>query len=95
MTLEDLLKYKRRILDIAKEHGASNVRVFGSVARNEADSQSDVDIILDLDSGRSLLDLGGLQMDLQDLLGCNVDVVTEVGLKSRLREDILKEAVSL
>lgn len=65
------------------------------MARNEADSNSDVDFLVELEPGRSLFDLGGLLMDLQNLLGCPVDVVTEKGLKKRIRQQVLKEAISL
>ena len=96
MSLDELLQTKREdILRIATKYGAYNVRVFGSVARGEADSESDVDLLVDMEPGRSLFDLGGLLMDLQDLLGCNVDVVTERGLRGRIRERVLKEAVAL
>jgi len=92
----ELLYEKREdILRIASKRGAYNVRVFGSVARGEADSKSDIDLLVDLEPGRSLFDLGGLLMDLQDLLGQNVDVVTERGLRERIRERVLKEAVPL
>ena len=96
MTLEALLKEKREaILCICAKHGARNVRVFGSVARSEADEQSDIDLLVDMEPGRSLLDLGGLLMDLQALLGQNVDVMTARGLKPRIREKVLAEAVAL
>src|SRR5438094_938166 len=96
MSLEELLKAKREdILRVAAEYGAYNVRVFGSVARGEADSESDIDLLVNMEPDRSLLDLGGLLMDLQDLLGCKVDVVTEDGLRDRIRERVLREAVSL
>ena len=96
MDIRDQLKEKRGdILRIAAEHGAYNVRIFGSVARGEADSASDVDFIVDMEPGRSLLDLGGLLMDLQDLLGRPVDVVTEKGLRPRIRDRALKEAVAI
>ena len=96
MNFSKLLKDKREaILQIAAKHGARNVRVFGSVVRGEADDQSDIDFLVDMEPGRSLLDLGGLLMDLQDLLGRNVDVVTERGLKPRIRERVLHEAVAL
>jgi predicted nucleotidyltransferase len=96
MNFSELLKDKgEAILQIAAKHGARNVRVFGSVARGEADDQSDIDFLVDMEPGRSLLDLGGLLMDLQDLLGRNVDVVTERGLKPRIRERVLHEAVAL
>lgn len=96
MKLDDLIKsYRQEILTIAAQYGAYNIRIFGSVARNEADSNSDVDFLVDLEPGRSLLDLGGFLMDLQNLLGCPVDVVTEKGLKKRIREQVLTEAISL
>ncbi len=84
-------------MNLAAQYGAYNVRVFGSVARGEADldSDSDVDFLVDLEMGRSLLDLGGLLMDLQELLGCRVDVVTEKGLRQRIRDRVLREAVVL
>ena len=83
------------ILRIAARHGAHNVRIFGSVARGDATAGSDVDLLVDLEPGRSLLDLGGLLMELQDLLMCQVDVVTEKGLRSRIRQRVLEEAVLL
>jgi hypothetical protein len=95
-TLAELVKEKRAdILALAAKHGARNVRVFGSVARGDADEQSDIDFLVQMEPGRSLLDLGGLQYDLEQLLGCRIDVVTEQGLKARLREEILSEAVTL
>ena len=94
MKLDQLLDEKRgEILRIAAEHGARDVRVFGSVARGEADRESDVDFLVELEAGRSLLDLGGLQMELESLLGCRVDVVTARGLKARIRERVLREAM--
>ena len=83
------------ILRIAARHGAKNIRLFGSVARGDADAASDVDVLVDMEPGRSLLDMGGLLMDLQDLLGCSVDVVTERGLRPRIRDRVLKEAVPI
>jgi len=94
MTVEELVKEKRpEILRIAAKHGARNVRVFGSVARGEADEQSDIDFLVEMEPGRSLLDLGGLQMEFEALFGCPVDVVTEKGLKARIRGRVLAEAV--
>ncbi|MCX5672431.1 MAG: nucleotidyltransferase family protein [Planctomycetota bacterium] len=96
MDMPAVLKEKREeILRIAARRGAYNVRIFGSVARGEADDASDLDVLVDMEGGRSLMDLGGLLMDLQDLLGCKVDVVTEPGLRERIRERVLKEAVPL
>ena len=96
MGIHELLKVKREeILRIAAKHGARNVRIFGSVARGQAGAQSDLDVLVDLDPGHSLLDLGGFLMDLQELLGCKVDVVTEKGLRERIRDRVLREAVPL
>ena len=96
MYLNDLLHEKREdILRLAKEYGAYSVRVFGSVARGEADENSDIDLLVDMEKGRSLLDMGGLLMDLQDLLGHDVDVVTVPGLRERIKDRVLKDAVPL
>lgn len=93
MTITELLRDRREeILRTAARHGARNVRVFGSVARSEAADDSDVDFLVDLEPGRSLLGLGGLLLDLRDLLGCPVDVVTEKGLRERIRDRVLEEA---
>lgn len=95
MTLQDLrTRYASEIREIARRYGASNLRVFGSVARGDAGAQSDVDFLVELESGRSLFDLGGLLMDLQELLHCRVDVVTPAGLRPRIRQRVLAEAVS-
>jgi len=88
-------KQREEIKKLAANHGAHNVRLFGSVARREARSDSDVDVLVDLEPDRSLFDLGGLLMELQDLLGCKVDVVTEQGLRPRIRERVLRDAVPL
>ena len=96
MNIYNRLQERRtQVLAIAAKHGAYNVRVFGSVARHEADSASDIDLLVDMEPERSLLDLGGLLMDLQELLGCPVDVVTEKGLRGRIRKRVLKEATAL
>jgi uncharacterized protein len=96
MGIVEVLKEKREeILRIAARHGASNVRVFGSVARGEADAQSDIDLLVELERGRSLLDHAALMLDLESLLGRRVDVATERGLKPLIREHILREAVRL
>ena len=96
MSLGEIVQEQRdEILRISAKHGAYNVRIFGSVARGEADGESDIDVLVDLEAGRNLLDLGGLLMDLQELLQCQVDVVTERGLRPRIRERVLAEAVPL
>jgi uncharacterized protein len=93
MNANILLQSKRKeILQIARRNGATNVRVFGSVARGEARPDSDIDFLVDLEANRSLLDLARLLRELQDLLNCPVDVVTEAGLRPRLRPQVLKEA---
>ena len=96
MGVRELLKAKRNdILRIAASHGARNVRVFGSVARGEADDTSDLDFLVDMEEGRSLLDFTGLWLDLQELLGRKVDVISDGGISPHLRDRIYAEAVSL
>lgn len=96
MNTNELLSLKRKeILEISKKYGAYNIRIFGSVAKGTADQNSDIDFLIEMERGRSLLDLGGLLMDLQNLLGCKVDVVTERGLRQRIRSRVLKEAVPI
>ena len=96
MEIREFIQEKRHdILHMATEHGARNVRIFGSVARGDAGAESDVDILVKMDQGRSLLDLSALVMDLRDLLGRKVDVVSEDGLYWLLRRRILREAKPL
>lgn len=96
MTLTERLQSKReQILRIAASYGASNVRVFGSVARGEAMPESDVDFLMEIDPDRSLLDVIGLIQDLEDLLGCEVDVAEPQCLHEAIWEQVLQEAVPL
>ncbi|MDB9428235.1 nucleotidyltransferase family protein [Microcystis aeruginosa CS-555/01A07] len=97
MTLKQLIQDKREdILKIATKHGAFNVRVFGSVARGEETENSDIDFLIDYDLAKtSPWFPGGLLADLQDLLGCKVDVVTEKSLHHLIKQRILKEAIKL
>jgi predicted nucleotidyltransferase len=96
MYLNDLLKSRRdEILEIAAKHGAHNVRVFGSVARGEADSQSDIDLLVEFKRGTTLLGHAALINELEELLGVKVDVVSERGLRERIRDRVLSEAVAL
>jgi len=96
MKIEKLLQEKReQILKIAAEHGACNVRVFGSVARGEADVDSDIDLLIDLGENRSPWFPVRLIKDLEKLLGRKVDIVTEKGLKERIKERVLQEAIKL
>jgi predicted nucleotidyltransferase len=94
-SMSQLTRLRAEIMAAAARHGATNVRVFGSVARGESDAASDVDFLVDFEPGRSLLDLAGLLVDLEDLLGHPVDVVTEPGLKARIRQRVLAEAVTV
>jgi predicted nucleotidyltransferase len=96
MEIDERLGSRREdILRIAATHGAIRVRVFGSVARGDADENSDIDFLVDMEPGRTLFDLGGLPMDLRDLLGREVDVVAEPGLKARFRHRVVQEAIAL
>jgi hypothetical protein len=96
MNLFQLIKQKRRqVLEIAEGHGARNVRLFGSVARGEETESSDLDLLIEMDSGRGLLDVIAIKQDLEELLGCKVDVVTEAAISPYLRDKVLHEAVSL
>ena len=94
-TLELLSLRRQDILGIASKFGARNIRVFGSVARGDARDDSDIDLLVDFEPNRSLSDMGGLMVELRDLLGRNVDIVTEDSLYWLLRRRILKEAVPL
>lgn len=93
VTLAKIKERRQDILSLAERHRTSKVRIFGSVARGENTSGSDVDFLVSTRPGCSLFDLGGLLEDLQQLLGCPVDLVTEDGLKPRLRERVLQEAI--
>ena len=96
MTVEQLLRSKREeILETAARHGAKNVRVFGSVVRGEAGPESDLDFLIDLEHGRSLFDHAALILELAEVLGRKVDVVTERGLRDRVRKRVLSEAIPL
>ncbi len=93
--VKQLADVRPEILRISEAHGATRVRVFGSVARGEQTARSDLDLLIDLAPGRSLLDLVAIKQDLTDFLGREVDVVTEAGLSPYLREGVLHEAVAL
>ncbi|MGD0233434.1 MAG: nucleotidyltransferase family protein [Syntrophorhabdales bacterium] len=94
-TTHIVLKKKHDIRKIAQGYGARNVSLFGSFATGAATESSDVDILVELEAGRTLLDLVAIKQDLEDLLGRPVHVVTAAALSSYLREDVLKEAVAL
>ncbi|MBA2726024.1 MAG: nucleotidyltransferase family protein [Actinobacteria bacterium] len=92
-TLEMLRERREEILAAVARHGASNLRVYGSVARGEARPASDIDMLVDVEEGRSLLDLAALHLELEDILGFPVELGTDV--KPRLRERVRAEAVVL
>ena len=96
MTLKELLKkYRADVLHLAEKHGAHNVRLFGSAAREEARPDSDIDFLIEMEQGRSLFDLVHLQQDLEELLKRKIDVVEPEGVHWYIRDKILKEAVPL
>ena len=96
MTTTDLLRTRREhILQLAADYGAHNVRVFGSVARGEAGPTSDIDLLVDMEQGRSLLDLIGLSQELEAFLQRKVDILTDDGLSPYLEKHIQREAVPL
>jgi uncharacterized protein len=95
MGLESIRRHRREILEIAARHGARIVRVFGSVARGDDHENSDVDFLVDVEPGRTLLDVIAFEQDVQELLGRNVEVLTDGGLSPHLQRRILAEAASL
>lgn len=94
-SLGSLRERRTEILRCASKHGARNVRVFGSTARGEGHPSSDVDLLVEMEPGRSLLDLVGLWQDLEDMLGSHVDVLSEGGVSPHLRERIYADAIAL
>jgi len=94
--LIEILVLKRNELNaLAQKHGASNIRIFGSVARREETTCSDIDLLVDMDEDASLFDLARLKNDLEDLLGRNIDITTKPALHPMLADAILKEAIAL
>ena len=88
-------EHRAEILRIAHANGATRVRVFGSVARGTARPDSDLDLLVEFEPGRSLLDLVAIKQDLEDLLGREVHVVTEAAVSPYMREEVLQEATPL
>jgi predicted nucleotidyltransferase len=95
ITKEELIKHREQIIAVASKYGASDVRLFGSVARGDSLETSDVDLLVRFEPGRSLFDQGGLLMDLRELLGLKVDVISEGALTGRFGQIVRKEAVPL
>lgn len=90
-----LADVREPILRVARSHGASKVRVFGSLARGEGRPSSDLDLLVSLEAGRALIDLVAMKQEIEDLLDRPVDVVTDRGLSPYLKDRILAEAVDL
>ena len=95
MTLSEIRAQTEVLLCIASLHGARNLRLFGSTARGTAGRDSDIDLLVDLEPGRTLLDLGGLLMEIQGVVGARVDVALERMLRPELRVQVLRETVPL
>jgi len=96
MDIRERVNQKRaEVLRVAARYGARNVRLIGSVARGDAGPDSDLDLLVELERGRSLLDHAALVIELETILGCSVDVATEQGLRPRVRDRVLSEAVPL
>ena len=94
-TLEAIVARRDELLAIMARHGATNPRLFGSVARGEERPDSDIDLLVDMEAGRSLVDLIDLQQELEASLGHRVDVLTPPALNRHIRNRILAEARSL
>ena len=96
MHSQEKLRQKRdEIIAIAARYGVRNVRLFGSVARGESDESSDIDLLVTLDRGVTLMKVSALRRELEALLGCKVDVISDEGLRERIKDRILAEAVPL
>ena len=96
MELSRLIKEnQKKILEIANGHGATEVRIFGSISRGEEREDSDIDLLVTMKPNSSLFDIIAIKQDLEDLLGREVDVVTEASLSPYFKEEVLKEAINL
>lgn len=95
MTKEELKCYREQILELAKRYHAANVRVFGSTVRGDNTPESDVDFLIDVSPKQTLLDLIAFTRELKELLGCEVDVAQSTVLHPVIRDEVLREAVSL
>jgi len=95
MPIDSLQAHRQKILELATRHGARNVRVFGSTVRGDARPNSDIDLLVEIEAGRTLLDLIALEQDLEELLGRPVEILTDSGLSPYLQQRILAEAAAL
>lgn len=92
---DKLRRRRRRLLDAAERQGISRLRVFGSLARGEAEAESDIDLLVDLKPGRTLLNLAAFRREAAEILDLPVDVATADMLKERIRDEVLNEALPL
>lgn len=95
VTRQAVQSRRSEIVAIARRYGASDIRIFGSVARGDSTESSDLDLIVRFEPKRTLFDHGGLLMDLQELLGVKVDIIDEGGMRPRFREHAMREAIAL
>lgn len=90
-----ITNHRQAILSLAAQRGVTNIRVFGSMSRDDAQQDSDIDLLVELENGRTGLSLGGFLMDVSELLGRKVDIVTEKALHPKIRTKVLREAQPL
>jgi hypothetical protein len=95
VALDDVRRHREQIIAIGEQFGVRNIRVFGSVARGDADAASDLDLLIDVDAGHGYFDMAGFALAVEDLLGVFTQVATVAGLKVRIRDRILTEAVAV
>lgn len=95
VSLDEVRRHAGQILAIGARFGIRNIRVFGSVARGEADAESDLDLLIDVEPGHGYFDMAGFALEVEDLLGIFTQVATVDGLKLRIRDRVLAEAVAV
>lgn len=95
MDIAELRSYKPKLVEIAAKYGVSNIRVFGSIVRGEETKESDIDLLVDVDRSKTILDFVGFQMEASDALQQQVDLVSSQGIHQLLRDEIFNTAVSL